>query len=559
MILPMITKKGAEKMKGINSLTKRLIAAIAAGTILITMPMSGCNLFNGNNESSNTKEGSSQNGKTGSDGDTETDAANSYAMTSEHYKIPFAVFEYFYNYNYKSFTNSYGSTIIDSSKDLSEQYYDNDNKISWKDYFISTTKEYLSQVIIFAEAALDAGVSLSDDDKKTLDESYKQMEEVAKKDNKTIDEYFLELYGPNIKKEDIRSIQEMSTLGIKYRNQLSEGYVITDEDYEKEFNSNKTSYQVADYYSYTFNYAKSSDDGASSTVDEDAKKKMKEYADGLSNCKDGKEFNDYLTKFLKANPSNVYIHTSEDEESVTEEKFNTALNTTVEYCAHKKSAYDDSTDTGKWIFDASRKQGDSKVTDTTTGYEVVLVDKPLYRDETATRAVRHILITADSVVSAGKATDASSVTDDQVKEYALEIYNDWKSKDTTEERFAELANQYSKDTGSNTKGGIYENVTEGQMVPAFNDWLFDKGRKQGDSGIVKTDYGYHIMYYVGSGLKGWQIKMDSKIRDDRLSADFETFKNKHKIDYNDSVINKVELEKTEESSGESSAANLANQ
>ena len=170
---------------------------------------------------------------------------------------------------------------------------------------------------------------------------------------------------------------------------------------------------------------------------------------------------------------------------------------------------------------------------------MVLVDKPLYRDETATRAVRHILITADSVVSAGKATDASSVTDDQVKEYALEIYNDWKSKDTTEERFAELANQYSKDTGSNTKGGIYENVTEGQMVPAFNDWLFDKGRKQGDSGIVKTDYGYHIMYYVGSGLKGWQIKMDSKIRDDRLSADFETFKNKHKIDYNDSVINKV--------------------
>ena len=72
-------------------------------------------------------------------------------------------------------------------------------------------------------------------------------------------------------------------------------------------------------------------------------------------------------------------------------------------------------------------------------------------------------------------------------------------------------------------------------------------------------YCYHIMYYVGSGLKGWQIKMDSKIRDDRLSADFETFKNKHKIDYNDSVINKVELEKTEESSGESSAANLANQ
>ena len=35
------------------------------------------------------------------------------------------------------------------------------------------------------------------------------------------------------------------------------------------------------------------------------------------------------------------------------------------------------------------------------------------------------------------------------------------------------------------------------MVTAFNDWCFDDSRKAGDTGIVETEYGYHIMYYVG--------------------------------------------------------------
>ena len=34
----------------------------------------------------------------------------------------------------------------------------------------------------------------------------------------------------------------------------------------------------------------------------------------------------------------------------------------------------------------------------------------------------------------------------------------------------------------------------------FEEWCFDAGRQYGDYGLVKTDYGYHVMYYVGSEL-----------------------------------------------------------
>ena len=36
------------------------------------------------------------------------------------------------------------------------------------------------------------------------------------------------------------------------------------------------------------------------------------------------------------------------------------------------------------------------------------------------------------------------------------------------------------------------------MVSAFNDWCFADGRKSGDTGIVETEYGYHVMYFSGN-------------------------------------------------------------
>ena len=36
------------------------------------------------------------------------------------------------------------------------------------------------------------------------------------------------------------------------------------------------------------------------------------------------------------------------------------------------------------------------------------------------------------------------------------------------------------------------------MVDPFSNWCFDSSRKAGDTAIVMTEYGYHIMYFVGT-------------------------------------------------------------
>ena len=69
-------------------------------------------------------------------------------------------------------------------------------------------------------------------------------------------------------------------------------------------------------------------------------------------------------------------------------------------------------------------------------------------------------------------------------------------EELTEDAFAALANEKSEDPGSNTNGGLYENVYEGQTVEPFENWCFDENRQPGDTGLVKTSYGYHVMYFV---------------------------------------------------------------
>lgn len=115
--------------------------------------------------------------------------------------------------------------------------------------------------------------------------------------------------------------------------------------------------------------------------------------------------------------------------------------------------------------------------------------------------VRHILVQVKGGFSDTQGN--MTHTDEEWAECeaaAQAILDEWLAGDKTEESFAALANEKSEDPGSNTNGGLYENVYQGQMVEPFETWCFDDSRQYGDYGLVKTSYGYHVMYYVGYEL-----------------------------------------------------------
>ena len=113
--------------------------------------------------------------------------------------------------------------------------------------------------------------------------------------------------------------------------------------------------------------------------------------------------------------------------------------------------------------------------------------------------VRHVLFAPE-----GGTTDESGATVYSEEEWAAceakaqDAMNSWSKGECDEESFAVMASALSQDPGSQSNGGLYQNVQQGQMVPEFDAWCFDEKREPGHFGMVKTTYGYHLMYFVDS-------------------------------------------------------------
>ncbi len=122
--------------------------------------------------------------------------------------------------------------------------------------------------------------------------------------------------------------------------------------------------------------------------------------------------------------------------------------------------------------------------------------------------VRHILIAAEGGAASGEYSDQDWAN---WEASAQSILDDFLKTDGTEEGFAALANELSVDSGSNTTGGLYENLTKDtSFVEEFKAWYLDESRKPGDTGIVKTEHGYHIMYF-SDATPIWEYEAKSMV------------------------------------------------
>ncbi len=104
--------------------------------------------------------------------------------------------------------------------------------------------------------------------------------------------------------------------------------------------------------------------------------------------------------------------------------------------------------------------------------------------------VRHILI------KSGVDPNTQKITRDDVaaKKLMDSVVNLYKAG----QPFDSLAKRFSEDEGSKDSGGLYKNFALNTMVPEFNEFAFSKNA--GDTGIVKTAFGYHFI--KSEGQKG---------------------------------------------------------
>lgn len=434
---------------------------------------------------------------------------NKTAVSSENYELDGAQFAYFLNYQYQSFLNDNASYIasygLDPSVSLRNQ--ETSDGQNWFDYMVSQTQKNINEILLLCEKAKELKIELDDADKKQIDDFFVSIKDSAEASKVSEKEYLAANYGKGVNEKDVRTCLELSSLATKAYKETIGKIEYTDNDILKYFNDNIKDFQMVNYKYYQF-----APNTTSEMTTEDANKEqaaVKAAAEKLAKAKTPEEFDSILTDYLKS-------------QGKKDDEIKKAIAATV----LQNKTYDSSFEVSKWAF-TKAKLYETYTYVNNMKYDVYMLTARPHKDEGETRTVRHILI------------NATEENDKEAKQKAEKILKEFNDGDRTEESFASLVQRYSEDSGSVSAGGLYENFSKGTMVKEFEDWAFDKNRKRGHTEIVKTTYGYHIMYFISVGEPVWKTNVKTAMLDSEYNKMYEELEGKIKITYNNDILDDI--------------------
>ncbi len=454
---------------------------------------------------------------------------NTVALTVGDHEISNAELNYFFMDSVNNFYSQYGSYAsifgLDVTKPLDEQFVDEENGLTWADDFLNSAKENAKSVYAMNDAAEAAGFSLSQEEQLELDFQIKQLDTYGTLYGYADGEAYLKaMYGNGATKESFAEYAKRSAIASAYYTEYTNSLTYEDAELRSAEAENPAAYSSFTFNSYylaanKFQTGGTTDEEGNTTYSEEEKAAAVTAAEEAAKSLVSEEITsvEALDAAIAALPVNADTTAS------------STANTDTMYSS-LSSVYNE------WLADKARAEGDKAYfantstttaedgTETTTvnGYYVVYYIGT--NDNTFPLAnVRHILIAPEHVHEEGEthAEGETYSTEEMAaaKATAEALLAEWKAGDATEESFAALANEKSAD-GDGTTGGLYENVYPGQMVTNFNDWCFDESRKAGDTGIVESTYGYHIMFYVGDSETSYR---DYQITTELRNADVNTW------------------------------------
>jgi hypothetical protein len=374
------------------------------------------------------------------------------------------------------------------------------------DYLQDMAAKEVQKNVILAKLAKDSGMTFEAADQTQLDSIYTNLKDSALQAGISIDNYLAKTFGKGATQASLRPTLERYLLANKYSEKKQAEPVFADDAIQTYYDAHKDEFDILSYRSFTFTSA------AASTATDDEKTKafaaIKAKADAmLAAVTDEASFK-----------AQCLVYATADEKASYQNE-DASLSTKVRYSDVS------STDMATWLFDETqRKAGDKTIIEDGTTSCTVVYFLSRAMDKTPRASVRHILIKVDRTTATADEIAAA-------KTKAEAILAEYLAGAKTEDSFAELAKTNSADGNAST-GGLYDSVYPGQMVTEFNDWCFDAARKPGDTGIVQTDYGFHIMYYVKQGTEEWKVNVSDALRSeayDKFLAD-ETAKYPFKMD-----------------------------
>lgn len=490
----------------------------------------------------------------------------SVVATVDGQKISIGMYDYYYAsiVSYYEQYASYGYYSLDTTKDYSKQYTTDDdgNKISWQKFFETEALKEVEQITTYYSKALEEGVTLTSTQKKTIDKQISTLKDSASQNDVSLDQYIKANFGTYCSEDTIRIMLEQYYLSANYKGKFKSETKVTDNDVDKYYNDHKNDYKKIEFYYIASPYDATDDNSKNESI-KTAEKIMAKMKDKKSVIALVPEvYSSYIDSQVK---SSMEQDSTLTEKKAREEAVKSYESNVVTTVSGSDSPFDDKMNT--WLFSDDTKVGSKKyyIDENAKYIYIVLKTSKASVEEDETYTVRHILVAPESGSNSSSSTsEKTEYTDEQwaaAKKKADSILAKFNKTDKSEYEFAKLAEQYSTDSASTSSGsndsfgGLYESVTLGQMVPDFEKWSIDDSRKYGDTGIVKSDYGYHIMFFIND-CPEYQSKIIAQIKSDRLSNMID----KAEIKVHENAIKKaVDKEKAaKEAAAESATASSSN-
>lgn len=423
---------------------------------------------------------------------------NMTAMTVGGHKVTALEYQYYYD-QIRGEMLSYGSQLGLTDATLDDTMMSEDQ--TYGDYFREQTESNLSNIYALYSEAQAQGHKMSEKGQASYDSNMTAIEDAAKAQKMSANKFVKTMTGISL--AEYKKYSWNAALGQDYYDNTQAKDEYTQQEMDAYYKEHAGDYDKADYRLF-HSYFTAGDTAEQTTKNkEEAKKNADAF---LAAITDEKSFAQLARQYAPEDSKEDY---AEDDSTL-----------------EKGVALNSSGVVADWVQDPARKPGDKAVLEIENNNYSVVYFVERYMDpaiEGNSVDVRHILLKTE-----GQEEEA-------VKTQAEGIFQQWKDGDKTEDSFAQLAKEHTQD-GNAEQGGLYEAVLPGDMVTEFNDWIFDTARKSGDTDIVKTTYGYHIMYFVGENVPVWQAKVTTAMEDADYKAYVAGLVEKVTTKVNDKVI-----------------------
>ncbi len=404
---------------------------------------------------------------------------------------------------------------FDLSTSLKTQYIDAAQTMSYYDYFMSQALSDARYTVALSNAAKAEGYTLSEEAQASLDSAQTSLDSVVTQTGYgTRSNYLKAVYGRTMTEKVYFKNLERFLLAQDYYTSkvesLSSNY--SDEEVQAYYDEHMDDLSLYDYdYAYFDGAAPSTTDADGNTVEPTDEENAAAWAAAQENA-------EAMLADLKSDPAADFSTTAQAHSGLASSRTGMAPSDFV------NMPFADWLKAG-----ADRADGDVELFELEgVGYYVAQYHGRTRNEAPSAADVRHILIATSRKDDPETAdVDESQVpfTDEEIaaaQAEAQRILDEFTSGEQTGERFGELAEQYSQDRGEDgslsSPGGLYAGVTPStNFVPEFLDWIFTNGRAAGDTGIVQTDYGFHVMYLDAAEEPQWSAEAKSAL----LSADEE--------------------------------------